>query len=179
MNIPAIIAETGIPFDMGGKRAYRSGRFTQQIQALDATMCAIEANCASVMLWNYTSDNSNEHGDQWNDEDFSIFSIDQKLGTGTLDDGGRALEAAVRPYPMAVPGTLLSLSFDVKTRTFSCSFYLDTEISAPAEFYIPDVHYADGCVIEAPHGETTLENQYLVYTPCHDTQKHTIVVRPK
>lgn len=32
----------------------------------------------SATIWNYTADNSNHRGDQWNDEDLSIFSRDQQ-----------------------------------------------------------------------------------------------------
>ena len=39
-------------------------------------MTALEENFASFTLWNYTADNTNTHGDQWNDEDLSLFSRD-------------------------------------------------------------------------------------------------------
>lgn len=179
LGMPTLIGEAGIPFDMDGKRAFRTGNFSHQVRALDATMRAIESSCANVTLWNYTADNSNERGDQWNDEDLSIFSRDQQHGTGSLDDGGRALEAAVRPYPIAVPGEVLSVSFDVKRRAFSCSFRLGAHLCAPAEFFVPELHYPDGCVVDAPDGEATIKGQRLTYAPNKDAETHRVSIRPK
>ncbi len=142
-------------------------------------MRALEANCTSFTLWNYTADNTNERGDLWNDEDLSLFSRDQQRGTSTPDDGGRALDAAVRPYAMAVPGEPLSMSFDIRSKTFRVP--LPTAIrrfTAPAEFYVPASQYPGGAVIEAPGGEAHLEGQLLTYLPKADIQVHTVRVRP-
>jgi hypothetical protein len=38
---------------------------------------AMNTNLLHTMLWNYTADNDNTWGDQWNQEDFSIFSTTQ------------------------------------------------------------------------------------------------------
>ena len=53
----------------------------------------------SSIIWNYTSLNSNEKGDLWNSEDFSIFSIDQQYKPEDPYSGIRGKEAVVRPYP--------------------------------------------------------------------------------
>ncbi len=71
--IPTLIGEFGIPFDMRDKRAYRTGDFSLQIKAMDANFRTMEANLLNCTLWNYTADNDNRWGDQWNDEDLSIF----------------------------------------------------------------------------------------------------------
>lgn len=178
LGVPAIIGECGIPFDMDGKRAYRTGDFSAQIRALDATMRALERNGASFALWNYTADNTHERGDQWNDEDFSVYSRDQRRGTGSLDDGGRALEAAVRPYPLAVPGDLREVRFDLESRTFSCTFCLDRCVHAPAQFFVPEVQYPKGFAVTAPHGTTEVRGQTMTYAPETAVSVHTVVVRP-
>ncbi len=77
-NAPTLIGETGISHDQNKKRAYRTGNFSAQIKAYDRIIRALEENMLNVTLWNYTSDNTNAHGDQWNDEDLSIFSRDQQ-----------------------------------------------------------------------------------------------------
>jgi hypothetical protein len=164
-GMPTLIGECGIPFDLDDKRAYRTGDFSRQARAFDAAMRALEANLASFTVWNYTSDNTNAHGDGWNDEDFSIFSRDQMRGTGDLDDGGRALQAVVRPYPMALPGEPLATAFDVRTRRFFCRFRLDERIAAPAVFFVPGIQYPGGVRIEAAAGRATLEGQLLTYAP--------------
>jgi hypothetical protein len=177
-RVPTLIGECGIPFDLDGKRAYRTGDFSAQVRALDATMRALEANRASFTLWNYTADNTNERGDGWNDEDLSIFSRDQMSGDGSPDDGGRALASAVRPYPIAVPGELLSMSFDPDTQMFECAFRLDRQIDAPAEFFVPALHYPAGVSVTAPNGTTELVGQQLMYIPDRDLPVHEITLRP-
>jgi hypothetical protein len=76
-GVPTLIGEFGIPFDLQDKRAYETGDFSQQVQAVDRSFRALEANLLSGTLWNYTADNDNRWGDQWNDEGFSIFGRDQ------------------------------------------------------------------------------------------------------
>jgi len=97
-RVPIVIGEVGIPYNLNKKAAYKTGDFSKQVTAMDDSMQALEANLVNFTLWNYTADNSNARGDQWNDEDFSIFSRDQQKGTGDAYDGGRALEAVIRPY---------------------------------------------------------------------------------
>ncbi len=69
---PTLIGEFGLPFDLDDGAAYRSGDFSSQVAALDAYAAAMDANLLSFTLWNYTADNSNEHGDQWCGEDLSL-----------------------------------------------------------------------------------------------------------
>jgi hypothetical protein len=75
-EVPCLIGEIGIPFDMNHGRSYVTGDYTEQIRAMDASLGALERNFLSYTLWNYCADNSHERGDQWNGEDLSIFSID-------------------------------------------------------------------------------------------------------
>ena len=177
-GVPTLIGECGIPFDLDGRRAYRTGDFSGQARALDATMRALEANRASFTLWNYTADNTNERGDGWNDEDLSLFSRDQMRGDGSTDDDGRALASAVRPYPVAVPGEVLSVSFDHATGVFECAFRIDRHVDAPAEFFVPTLHYPGGANVTAPNGAVALDGQRLTYTPDRDLPVHEIVLRP-
>ena len=177
-GLPTVIGEVGIPFDLDGKRAYRTGDFRAQIRALDTTMRALEANRASFTLWNYTADNTNEHGDRWNGEDLSIFSRDQMTGTGSPDDGGRALRAAVRPYAMAVPGAPLRMSFDIRTRIFEFDFRPDGQCVAPAEFFVPELQYPDGFEVEAPLGSVKIEGQRVFYTPGPGPGAHELRIAP-
>ncbi len=75
---PTLIGEFGVPFDLSKKRAYRTGDFRGQERALTRSFQALDDNLLGGLLWNYTSDNDNLHGDQWNDEDLSVFSRDQQ-----------------------------------------------------------------------------------------------------
>ncbi|KAJ3125137.1 Dynein heavy chain 1, axonemal [Nowakowskiella sp. JEL0407] len=73
-NIPILIGEVGIPYDMHNREAYTTGNYDRQIDALDASFHALENNNLHFTLWNYCSDNSHLWGDNWNGEDLSIWS---------------------------------------------------------------------------------------------------------
>jgi hypothetical protein len=177
---PTLIGEIGIPFDMDHKKAYRDGNFTSQIRGLDAVMSALDANLLSATLWNYTSDNTNERGDLWNDEDLSLFSRDQQTGSGNIHDGGRALQAAVRPYPMRTAGQPLSFAFDMRSRTFTFTFHGDDSIDAPTEIFVPEYQYPDGYTVAVSDGTYEIDpaNQLLRYTHAPGQAVHTVVVKP-
>jgi hypothetical protein len=179
-GVPTLIGEFGIPFDMSKKRAYQSGDFSRQIQAMDDSFQALEANLLSGTLWNYTADNDNEHGDQWNGEDLSIFSRDQQESAGDLNSGGRALEAVVRPYARAVAGEPLEMHFDPGRREFKLAFCHDPEIKAPTELYVPNFQYPHGYEVAVSDGEYTIdrENQSLEYHHSGDMEVHHLRLRP-
>jgi len=180
-SVPAVIGETGIPFDLDGKKAYRTGDFSRQVDAMDDTIQALEANLVGYTLWNYTADNSNERGDLWNGEDLSIFSRDQQTGSGSPYDGGRALAAVIRPCATRIPGEPLAMSFDIKSKAFEFEFRLDPEVRAPAEFFVPEYHYPGGYAVEAACGsyERLPEEQRLLYHPRGDQPLHRIrITRP-
>ncbi len=179
-GVPTLIGEFGIPFDMDGKRAYRSGNFNRQIQALDASFSALEANLLNGTLWNYTADNSNEHGDQWNEEDLSIYSHDQRTEPGDINSGGRALQAGVRPYALATAGEPLQMGFDVKSRVFTYTFRHDPAVSEPSIFYVPNYQYPKGYLATVSDGDYFVdrENQRLVYRHTLEREVHTLEIRP-
>ncbi len=179
-GIPTLLGEFGIPFDLNGGRAYRTGDFSDQVQALDDTFQALEAHLLSGTLWNYTADNDNTRGDQWNGEDLSIFSRDQQADPGDLNSGGRALEAAVRPYAARTAGEPLAMSYDPRRRTFTFSFRHDPDVSAPTEIYLPTLHYPRGCAVEVSDGEFEIdaEAQVLRYTHSRAQSLHHLTIRP-
>ncbi|MGB9879599.1 MAG: hypothetical protein ACPLRM_02440, partial [Anaerolineae bacterium] len=180
-NIPTLIGEFGIPFDMQGKRAYRTGDFSLQIRAMDASFQAMEANLVSCTLWNYTADNDNVHGDQWNDEDLSIFSRDQQADPQDIHSGGRALPAVVRPYARATAGEPLRMHFDYKSRAFEFEFRHDPGIGAPTEIFVPNYQYPHGYVVKVSDGryEVNQEAQTLIYWHGTERQVHKVRVDPR
>lgn len=178
---PTLIGELGIPFDLYNKKAFRDGDFSRQVQAMDATLSALEANLLSATLWVYTADNSNARGDLWNDEDFSLFSRDQQTGSGSIHDGGRALRAAVRPYPMRIAGQPLSLSFDMRTRRFEFTYRGDDSVDAPTEIFIPEYQYPNGCSVTVSDGSYEMDPgaQLLRWRHAPGTAVHRVMVRPQ
>lgn len=76
---PSLYTEIGIPYDMDNQQAYRTGNYSSQTSAIDANFFAVEGSGASgCTWWVYTADNTHEWGDQWNGEDLSIYSRDDK-----------------------------------------------------------------------------------------------------
>lgn len=78
-NHPCIMTEFGIPYDMDDKYAYKTGDYSSQSAAMDANHFAVEnSGLEGYTLWLYTAKNDHERGDQWNGEDLSIMSLDDK-----------------------------------------------------------------------------------------------------
>lgn len=79
-NHPCVLSEFGIPYDMDDKKAYKTGDYSSQSSALDANYFAVEGSkIEGHCLWLYDATNDHERGDQWNGEDLSIFSLDDKV----------------------------------------------------------------------------------------------------
>ncbi|KAG5970136.1 hypothetical protein E4U58_000669 [Claviceps cyperi] len=77
---PCLLTEFGIPYDMDEKKAFKTGDYSSQSAALDANYFGVErSQIEGHCLWVYTVINDHERGDQWNGEDLSINSIDDKL----------------------------------------------------------------------------------------------------
>lgn len=179
-GVPCVLGEFGISFDLYDKQAYRTGDFRQQIKALQRTFQAVEANLLDCTLWNYTPDNTNLHGDLWNEEDLSIYSVDQRSNPRDINSGGRALEAVVRPYPVATAGELLEVSFECYKRLFRMRFRSNPEISAPSEIFIPSFQYPHGYSVKVSDGryEIAYSQQLLRFWVGKNREIHTITVRP-
>ncbi|HTZ52525.1 MAG TPA: cellulase family glycosylhydrolase [Spirochaetia bacterium] len=179
-EVPVLLAEFGIPFDLDGGKAYRNGAFRAHVRALDRSFRAIESALLANTIWNYSADNSNARGDQWNGEDLSIFSRDQQADPSNPDSGGRALAALVRPWPLATAGEPLRTRFDPARRRFCFEFRHDPRVSEPTEIFLPHLHYPHGCVVELSDGafQHLPERQLLVYRHDPGRPVHRLVVRP-
>ncbi|CAG8954883.1 hypothetical protein HYFRA_00008570 [Hymenoscyphus fraxineus] len=76
---PCVLTEFGIPYDMDDKHAYKTGDYSSQSGAMDANHFAVEgSSMAGYTLWLYMTENNHKLGDQWNGEDLSIFSLDDR-----------------------------------------------------------------------------------------------------
>jgi hypothetical protein len=179
-NAPTLIGEVGIAYDLDDKHAYRTGDFRSQIKAYDRILQALDENLHNYTLWNYTADNTNGRGDMWNDEDLSIFSRDQQQQPEDIHSGGRALEAVVRPYPLATAGEPLRLLFDSKKRSFKYSFRHDPALSEPTIIFVPQYQYPNGCIVEVSDGEFEINqtDQKLIYRHSSGRSEHTIHIKP-
>jgi hypothetical protein len=180
-GVPVLLAEFGVPLDLDGGKAYRTGDFSPQEKALDRSFRAIEENMLSCLIWNYCADNTNARGDQWNGEDLSVFSRDQGANPAEIDSGGRALRALVRPYARATAGELLSMSFDMESRAFELVFRGDPRGGAPTEIFVPRLQYPAGVAITVSDGtfQYRPERQALEYHHGADRTEHRVSLKPR
>jgi len=115
-----------------------------------------------------------------------VFSRDQQGAEARrdplahLDEGGRALPALVRPYPVATAGEPLSMSYDYRRREFRFEFRHDPDVTAPTEIFVPRCAYPKGCTVTVSDGtyEVDVEGQRLLWRHGTDLAEHTLVLRP-
>jgi len=78
-------------------------------------------------LWTYNPPNTDQLGDDWNGENFSWFSRSRSLPPSllyhdqdapSLDQGGRILNAIVRPYPAKVAGVPVRFEYEMNLGSF-------------------------------------------------------------
>jgi len=152
-NMPCLLGEFGLAFDINNRRAYKTGNYSQQEAALDMYYNAVDANLLHSTIWNYTADNTNKFGDGWNEEDLSIFSEGKE----------RAIAGWKRPYPMATAGELLLIKWNRKRGIFRCRFKADAAITAPTIIYLPTEWFGPGTkVITSLRFEHRREEQRLL-----------------
>ena len=135
----------------------------------------------NATIWNYTPDNDNIRGDQWNGEDFSVFSLDQKKDPTDVNSGGRALRALLRPYPRATAGEPMQLSFEMKRRVLQYKFRHDPSVKGPTELFVPSFQYPRGYKVQVSEGkwESDPARQLLRYWHTSDQDVHTIQISPR
>ena len=148
-GMPTLIGEFGISYDLDHCAAYAqwaSGKrdasvWAKHSQALALMYDAIDALHLSSTQWNYTAGNQNNArvGDQWNQEDLSVVSLDQPEG--------RAVGGFCRPYAQAVQGRLTRAFFDAATGAFELAFEANPTLDAPTQIYLPLAQYPGGTVL--------------------------------
>jgi len=143
-GIPAFLGEFGLAFDINRRRAFSNGDYSIHEEALSMYYDAVDANLLHSTVWNYSADNTNKFGDNWNDEDLSIFSEGKERAAGGWK----------RPYPMATAGVPVSFHWDRKKGIFSYRFKADSAIAAPTVIYIPPEFGPNAAIT------TTLRHEY-------------------
>lgn len=172
---PTLIGEFGLPFDLNGAAAYRAfadgdrseAPWALHVRALGLMYDAMDALQLNSTQWNYTASNRNDAaiGDGWNQEDLSIYCVDQ-VTASTAGSGGRAVRGFSRPYVRACQGTVLSTSFETSTQRFTAAIMVDPAIAAPTEIFVPAIQYPDDILIDIsdPTATRTRRDQSLDIT---------------
>jgi len=110
---------------------------------MDRSLQVMDDTLLNFTIWNYTADNTNAHGDQWNDETCPFSAATSRrhrryqLGWARPAGGGPPLRARHRREP-------LRMHFDLRKKVFKFKFRHDPQISAPTEFFIPIYQYPKG-----------------------------------
>lgn len=185
-GIPTVLGEFGLCFDLNNREGMRlwiikpEKAWQKHTKALTRYYKAMDDNLLHSMLWNYTADNDNMWGDQWNQEDFSIFSTTQQEDPHEIHSGGRAIEGFCRPHFVAVAGTPLRMEFFHRTRKLHFAFDADTSVEGPTIVYVPEIHYPHGFQIHLEKNELiqTGDPQLLAFRVMQDG-KHSLLITPK
>lgn len=162
-GIPTLIGEFGLPYDLNKKEAYQKFKsepniaWEKHIKLLTMYYNALDANLLHSTQWNYTADNTNEWGDQWNLEDLSIFSKSQIINPKDINSGGRAIEGFCRPHFIQCAGVPLKMEFNLKSGSFYLEFDGDASIKGPTLIYVPKVQYPNGFEVKASDGKIIKE----------------------
>jgi hypothetical protein len=132
-DMPNLVGEFGLPFDIFKGRAFKSGNYSVHEKALSMYYDAMDDLLLGACIWDYSADNTWRWGDSWNNEDFSIVTT----GDGTLPLQPRAAGGWLRPYPIATAGTPLLFRWDSKTKKLYFCYRPDPNIAAPTALFIP------------------------------------------
>jgi hypothetical protein len=180
-GVPTLIGEFGLAYDMNDQRAYQDGDFSLHELALSLYYDALDANLCHSTQWNYTPDNSNCWGDNWNQEDLSIFSRDQQANPLDIHSGGRAIKGFSRPYIRRAAGAITQMQFDHTSGVFSAAVKVDAGIDAPTLIYVPSIWYRAGYAVEADSGTCSPQddNPHILAWRGADAGEQMITIRPK
>ncbi|KPM34806.1 hypothetical protein AK830_g11778, partial [Neonectria ditissima] len=203
-NVPMLIGEVGIPFDVNGGAAFATGWYDKQRELMHALIGAMEDNGVAFTLWNYNPHNRFEYGDGWNKEDFSVVNGDDVDEHGPtrcdyrnaahesdeLYRGGRVLDVIIRPYAAKIAGTPTRSAWDHRTLRFEFAWssegggektVAEDDKSRLTEVFLPNYHYANHEVcVKVSDGDWSYDAEQqtlLVRHAAHSgTARHSVVV---
>jgi hypothetical protein len=178
-QVPTWFGEVGIPYDVNDKQAYRTGDFSVLEHYARPYYEALDKTLSSYSIWCYSADNSNEKGDHWNNEDYSIYSPGQRKEPKDINSGGRTLNEVVRPYPVATSGTPVSIEFDTRSKAFRYKFKADKAISAETEIFLPKYQYPKGAVVTVDGGTYKLDLAHSRVLVSANSDEVTVVIAPQ
>jgi len=189
----SLIGETGICFDHNDGEAYATTPpgeiLALQTSAYDTLMAAIDAALASVTLWNYTPDNTNLHGDGWNEEDLSLFSYDQQHDPDNVHSGGRGLPAVVRPYASRISGVPLEMKFVAAKKLFKLKYDSSTNMKRQIQshetvVFVPQYQYGGNVekidiTVTDGRWRMDVDRQSIIWDHDELVDIHEMTIRPK
>jgi len=189
-NIPVVLGEFGTYFNFnGGAENSREQKYIVSKEILDNYFEAHESLLLSHILWCWSYENTDERGEGWNAENFSI--IEGKK----LNYKPRGETAYSRPYAGFISGKPVHMHFYSPHHYFDPEkgivnperefelWFESKESDAPTEIFIPyEVHYPEGFYVWITDGYVVYDhpNRKLYYYPTADEPGHIhrIRIRP-
>jgi Cellulase (glycosyl hydrolase family 5)/Glycoside hydrolase family 5 C-terminal domain len=186
---PTLIGEFGIPFDLDEGAAYAAWAagdrsikpWQKHVLAQSLMYDAMDRLFLSSTQWNYTASNRNDAavGDNWNQEDLSIYSRDQSTGGNDVNSGGRAIDGFSRPYARRIQGEPKRMAFDRVQKIFQLVFEADPTISAATEIVTPLAHFPHGARIHAPGCHIVSQANGIVLLAADSAGERTVMLSAK
>ena len=186
---PTLIGEFGIPFDLDEGAAYAAwaagdrstAPWAKHVLAQSLMYDAMDRLFLSSTQWNYTASNRNDPvaGDNWNQEDLSIYSRDQSTGDNDVNSGGRAIDGFSRPYARRIQGEPKRMAFDRVQKIFQLVFDADPSISAATEIVTPLAHFPHGARIHAPGCHVVSQANGIVLLAADGAGERTVTLSAK
>lgn len=146
-EIPAIVTETGMPFDMDDKIAYKNNDYSSQESANDAIKYALETNSLNSTYWCYDHDNSHKWGDRWNLEDFSLFSKDDISSKLYFDSSSGVGKGSMQPseYGTSAVGDIGEFDADtLNSLSITGTSGNNSKLKSLANTKIREIVYSEG-----------------------------------
>jgi len=160
-DMPNLVGEFGLPFDLFKGRAFANGNYSPHEEALSMYYDAMDDLLLGTCIWDYSADNTYRWGDSWNNEDFSIVTT----GGGDGPPKPRAAGGWLRPYPLATPGTPLLFRWDRKKKTLYYRYRSDPNLDVPAILFIPGGIWSTPPAAAAPVQAEEKHNIQTEYKP--------------
>ncbi|MBL0956618.1 MAG: glycosyl hydrolase family 5, partial [Leptospira sp.] len=116
----------------------------------------------------------------WNQEDLSIFSLDQIIPGSDPDvygGGGRAIEGFCRPYAARIQGTPTKMEYNLDAREFILEWDSDVSLKNPTLIKIPRFVYPNGVHLVLSNAEKISETNGEL-TVKGNGGKSSVIVRP-
>ena len=149
---PTLIGEFGTPYDLNHGEAFgrwATGDRDPDVWRAHSTALGLMYDVMDRLLlsstqWNYTATNRNDLriGDRWNQEDLSIFSVDQATDDGDPASGARGYDGFCRPYAQRTQGVLKRATLE--GATLRLIYEADPTIDGPTEIFVPTHRYSQG-----------------------------------
>ncbi|TIA93051.1 hypothetical protein E3P81_01096 [Wallemia ichthyophaga] len=176
--LPIFFGETGIPMDINNGEGQYQGEWRHHRAALDALISALETHAVGYTLWNYNPDNTDEDGDVWNGENFSLFSKSARSAhsnsqSKSLTDGLRIPDVWIRPYACKVSGEVLCTEYLVSLRKYTLRM---AARKGTTEIYVPS-HYFASLAVEVSGGSYTYNKEkQSVYWTTEEEEEATLTL---